>query len=654
MVARWLLIPGIVVIVLAAPASAATLAPVLIPDEYPGGPRECVGDIDGDGYTDWSDLCILMNDYGCMSDCVADLDGDGDTDLADLAILWSDWGCPEYNVDCDEPDPNIISVSVLPVDNSGVGPDDDPLAPEFDGGSTHFTFDLQIQVEEPDADWCAASVDSILTNPHVEFFLHPFDTGGVPPEPAFFSTYPALEFDSYWCGASVIPPGGAGDDSALFFMDKFRTASQLYALWSDYADTGGGTFTISRFTIAVPSDSGMIPMVVSAGTGGDMPIIGTITGWASNTSLDPGCVQIAFDIVYECECVGDVDGDCDTDWSDLAILLADYGCISDCIADLDNDDDTDLADLSLLLGDWACPDGDGSCDEPSPGVIDVSVAEVDNSSVGPGDDLFEPTFDGGVTHFTFDLQVVVEPGEDWGAAETEAQLADPNTSFFLHVWGDGEPPDPSTFALLPALEFDSYWCGASIIDPNDSGEPVGGLLDPNRSALHLSALWLDMADTGGDTFTIERFTVVVPLAGSATPPMVIPNGTGGDIPVIGTIAGWVTNASYNPGCDWFWFDIIYCGPDSDGDGFGNACDNCPDDYNPSQEDCDTDGIGNVCDCPGDVDCDNDVDLSDLAELLSNYNESSGMSYADGDLDDDGDVDLSDLAALLAVYDTICE
>ena len=52
--------------------------------------------------------------------------------------------------------------------------------------------------------------------------------------------------------------------------------------------------------------------------------------------------------------------------------------------------------------------------------------------------------------------------------------------------------------------------------------------------------------------------------------------------------------------------------------------------------------------PGDLDCDGDVDLGDLAALLSNYG-MSGAGYEDGDLDGDGDVDLSDLAGLLSNY-----
>jgi hypothetical protein len=64
----------------------------------------------------------------------------------------------------------------------------------------------------------------------------------------------------------------------------------------------------------------------------------------------------------------------------------------------------------------------------------------------------------------------------------------------------------------------------------------------------------------------------------------------------------------------------------------------------------------VCDeveCPGDLDGDGYRDLSDLAQLLSNYGMSGGASYEDGDLDADGDVDLSDLATLLGVYGVPC-
>ena len=57
---------------------------------------------------------------------------------------------------------------------------------------------------------------------------------------------------------------------------------------------------------------------------------------------------------FDCEsvCVGDLDGDADTDQADLGILLASYGL--DDGGDLDDDGDTDQQDLGILLADWGC------------------------------------------------------------------------------------------------------------------------------------------------------------------------------------------------------------------------------------------------------------------------------------------------------------
>ncbi len=59
------------------------------------------------------------------------------------------------------------------------------------------------------------------------------------------------------------------------------------------------------------------------------------------------------------ECPGDVDGDGDTDLTDLATLLAAYGSVPgdpnwDPACDFDADNDVDLADLAFLLSDYGC------------------------------------------------------------------------------------------------------------------------------------------------------------------------------------------------------------------------------------------------------------------------------------------------------------
>ncbi|MCC6357156.1 MAG: PQQ-like beta-propeller repeat protein [Phycisphaerales bacterium] len=59
------------------------------------------------------------------------------------------------------------------------------------------------------------------------------------------------------------------------------------------------------------------------------------------------------------------------------------------------------------------------------------------------------------------------------------------------------------------------------------------------------------------------------------------------------------------------------------------------------------------DCPGDLDGDQAVALTDLAILLSNFGTPSGAGAGDGDLDGDGDVDLSDLSLLLSLFGTTC-
>ncbi len=75
-----------------------------------------------------------------------------------------------------------------------------------------------------------------------------------------------------------------------------------------------------------------------------------------------------------------------------------------------------------------------------------------------------------------------------------------------------------------------------------------------------------------------------------------------------------------PDCDdFFQLESICQNVDPDGDGiYGNVADNCPDIYNPKQEDFDEDGVGNACDnCPTVINTDqadaNDNFIGDACE-----------------------------------------
>ena len=115
----------------------------------------------------------------------------------------------------------------------------------------------------------------------------------------------------------------------------------------------------------------------------------------------------------------------------------------------------------------------------------------------------------------------------------------------------------------------------------------------------------------------------------------------GDVAVIG--APGDDYAGFNSGSAYvFLFGL----PDSDGDGVSDVCDNCPNDYNPDQNDSNGNGIGDACDpCPGDLDGDGHTSSSDLGILLADW----GCTVGDcpGDCNGDDKTDHADLGILLA-------
>jgi len=59
-------------------------------------------------------------------------------------------------------------------------------------------------------------------------------------------------------------------------------------------------------------------------------------------------------VVLACLGRGDLDGNGEVNLTDLAIMLADFGCNSNCVGDITGDDATTLADLAILLSEFGC------------------------------------------------------------------------------------------------------------------------------------------------------------------------------------------------------------------------------------------------------------------------------------------------------------
>jgi len=175
-------------------------------------------------------------------------------------------------------------------------------------------------------------------------------------------------------------------------------------------------------------------------------------------------------------------------------------------------------------------------------------------------------------------------------------------------------------------------------------------LDSNGEIQDPDCTIIDISDAQiSDTIALVENTEVIGLTSSAT----------------------ITNTSSTSHNTWAEIQqICFYDGDRDEDGIVNSVDNCPDDYNPNQEDIDSDGVGDACDncptvanpnqedtrppggnncgdacdCEGNFDHDGDVDTTDAIKFKKDFGrrDCTSLKPCNGDFNCDGDVDVSDV------------
>ena len=184
-----------------------------------------------------------------------------------------------------------------------------------------------------------------------------------------------------------------------------------------------------------------------------------------------------------------------------------------------------------------------------------------------------------------------------------------NTATMI-AFGTGCPVTSMTAGLVDFVGYGTANCF--------EGAGATGALAAATAAIRNGAGCVDTDNNGAD------FTVALPTPRNTASPRVCCIPPDSDTDGIGD------------GCDNCPFDANGGQEDADTDGLGDACDNCPNDANPNQEDADTDGIGDACDaCPNDPN--NDADSDGVCGDVDNCPSDANAGQEDADSDGLGDV-----------------
>jgi hypothetical protein len=151
---------------------------------------------------------------------------------ADVTVFLSEqWGINNANLPTDGPEP---------VNGTGGGYGYLP-----DSGQLYYNFRLVIDVV--DDDW--NSIELNLGLDHATFYQDPLGDD-YPPQPAFLSPNPDLEYDSYFTVPEGWPNSEAGEYPGFYPPAPTWTSTTVSARWFDTTSNfGSGTWYLASFTV---------------------------------------------------------------------------------------------------------------------------------------------------------------------------------------------------------------------------------------------------------------------------------------------------------------------------------------------------------------------------------------------------------------------
>ena len=280
-------------------------------------------------------------------------------------------------------------------------------------------------------------------------------------------------------------------------------------------------------------------------------------------------------------------------------------------------DDTDIPPIVDFYG-----DNDGTCssgcpDHNSSGIVNEALYfdGSDSVDVSDGNDDFDWT---STDSFTIELWM------------NSTQCCSGNKVFIgrddgsLHWWiGGSQSGDVAAFQLMDRTRTGKFISGGPPINDGSWHHIVA----VREGSIDLNRLYVDGVEEANDTHDYSQgfdSTDALNIGYINLSPYYRYTG------LIDELA--VYNRALTPAeIEDHWNSGLgkeYCCTDSDGDGTCDATDNCPDTYNPDQNDIDMDGTGDECD-----DCPNDANKIDPGYC--------GCGVSDIDSDSDGTPDCND-------------